>query len=125
MRVVLQWIEIVHTKEPAWKDRGQFRFSARVTADGTSTAMTFPEDGHYEITDQPPWNRVVLHRVLHEGDVANALIIELAGEELDRATKNDPLEDYSRTFSASPRDWIGAYEESMSNWRIGYAIEAA
>ena len=125
IRVVLRWIEIVDTKEPVWQDHAQFRFAARITTGGATTSHAFPERGHYNITDQPRWNRVVLNRVIFAGEAGAALVVEVTGEELDRVTADEPLDDYRREFTGSPQDWIGVYEETLSNWRIGYTIEAA
>ena len=122
MRVTLRWIEIVNTGEPVWKDRGQFLFVARISAD-TVTEQRFPDSGSYEITDQPPWNRVVLNRCIYEGNAVDRLLVELKGEVSDLPAAADPLEDYRREFTGAPVEWIGSYEESMRNWRVCYTIE--
>ena len=49
--------------------------------------VTRAERGHYRITDQPPWNRVVLNRVIFTGDAGAALLVEITGEELDRVRR--------------------------------------
>jgi hypothetical protein len=142
IRVVLRWIQILDKMEPAWKEKGEFRFTARITSEnegGIVREMRFPEQGHYDISDHPAWNKVVLNRVLFEGAVQDHLVVDLRGEELDTLTANDQLDHYRREFRGDPTSWIGWYgpgddtaqevntadPENMSNWRVCYVIEAA
>jgi hypothetical protein len=142
IRVVLRWIQILDTLEPAWKEKGEFRFKARVSTEnggGIVREHQFPEEGHYDISDHPAWNKVVMNRVLFEDAVQDHLVIELRGEELDTFSRNDHLDTYRREFRGNPASWIGWYgpgddtgaelnpadPENMSNWRIAYAIEQA
>ena len=135
LRVTLRWIQILDNLEPFYKERGEFRFTARVTGDGQVQEKRFPQEGHYEISDHPAWNKLNLDRVVFEGDVANELIVEFKGEELDFLSKNDQLDDYKRVFSGDPSTFIGEYvpgdegrttdPENMSNWRVAYVIERA
>jgi hypothetical protein len=133
LRVTLRWIQILDKMEPFYKERGEFRFYARVTGDARTQETKFPTEGHYEISDHPAWNKLNLDRVIFEGEVANNLTVELTGEELDFLTKNDQLDRYERKFAGDPASWIGDYDpgvdttstdpEAMSNWRVCYRIE--
>ncbi|MCI0436809.1 MAG: hypothetical protein L0271_24690 [Gemmatimonadetes bacterium] len=137
IRVTLRWIQILDNLEPFYKERGEFRFSGAVSADGQPATVTrFPTEGYYEISDHPAWNKLNLDRLLFEGEVRNALTVELAGEELDTMSANDQLDKYKRSFAGPPSTWIGHYgpgafdadvdpsdPENMSNWRVSYDIE--
>lgn len=136
VRVTLRWIQILDNMEPFYKEKGEFRFTARVNADGARTQETrFPTEGHYEISDHPAWNKLNLDRVIFEGEVDDALTVELLGEELDTLSANDQLDAYKRVFNGPPDSWVGIYgpgdegrstdPENMSNWRVNYSIERA
>ncbi|MGH7506881.1 MAG: hypothetical protein ACRELX_14585 [Longimicrobiales bacterium] len=135
VRVTLHWIQILDTMEPFYKARGEFRFTTRVTSDvGARVQETrFPAEGHYEISDQPGWNKLNLDRVTFEDEVASRLMVELLGEELDDLSGNDHLDRYERVFEGMPASWVGVYgpgdkaqptvPEVMRNWRVSYSIE--
>jgi hypothetical protein len=138
VKVTLRYIQILDNLEPFYKERGEFRFTARVTADGNLVESKFPKEGYYEISDHPAWNKLNLDRVLYEGPVESALVVELLGEELDFMSANDQLDHYKREFAGPPSEWIGEYgpgefdvdidpddPENMSNWRVSYLIEAS
>lgn len=139
IKVTLRWIQILDKLEPFYKERGEFRFFAKVTADGTAPVETrFPSEGYYEISDHPAWNKLNLERVIFEGDIENALTVQLNGEEIDFISKNDQLDHYERSFSGTPSEWVGAYgpgdfdvdihpddPENMTNWRVSYRIDPA
>lgn len=141
IKVVLRWIQILDKMEPAWKEKGEFRFTTRVSSDNGNqrVEMKFPEQGHYDISDHPAWNKVVLNRTIFEGTVSDHLVVELNGEELDTMSANDQLDSYRREFTGDPRTWAGWYgpgddasaavnpadPENMSNWRICFVIEVA
>jgi hypothetical protein len=137
VRVTLRWIQILDKMEPFYKDRGEFRFTARVATDvGAQIQETrFPTEGHYEISDHPAWNKLNLDRVIFEGDVSERLTVELMGEELDTLSANDQLDHYKRVFEGGADAWVGVYgpgdegrttdPENMSNWRVNYSIERA
>lgn len=142
IKVVLRWVQILDKLEPAWKEKGEFRFTARISSEnggGFNKELRFPEQGHYDISDHPAWNKVVLNRTLYEGPIEDHLVVELNGEEIDTFSKNDQLDSYRREFRGSPSNWAGWYgpgddmsaeeintadPENMSNWRICYVIEA-
>jgi hypothetical protein len=126
--------------EPAWKEKGEFRFLTRVSSEnrgGVSKETRFPESGHYDISDHPAWNKVVLNRTIFEGDVDDHLVVEVMGEELDTMSSNDQLDPYRREFRGVPSKWFGMYgpgddaaaevnptdPENMRNWRVCYIIE--
>jgi hypothetical protein len=142
VRVILRWIQILDTMEPAWKEKGEFRFTARVSTEnggGIVRESRYPEQGHYDISDHPAWNKVVMNRVLFEDAVQDHLLVELRGEELDTFSANDHLDTYRREFRGDPTSWFGWYgpgddtsaeinpadPENMSNWRVAYVIEPA
>jgi hypothetical protein len=138
IKVTLRWIQILDNLEPFYKERGEFRFTSRVTVDGKAQETVFPKEGYYEISDHPAWNKLNLERVIYEGPVEQKLVVELMGEELDFASANDQLDHYRREFAGDPATYVGAYgpgefdtdidpndPENMSNWRVSYAIERA
>lgn len=133
VKVVLRWIQILDTLDPAFQDKGEFRFMANVASDTAGARETrFPEQGHYSISDHPAWSRIGFEKVLFDGEVGDRLVVELTGEEIDTGSENDPLGRYSRTFEGNPEGWFGRYApgnegaddpESMEYWRICYDIE--
>ena len=58
IRVVLRWIQIKDNKEAAWDDEGEFRFQSKVTTQGVSHELEFPEEGYWSISDHPKRNKV-------------------------------------------------------------------
>jgi hypothetical protein len=134
IRIVLRWIQILDNLEPFYKERGEFRFKSRVTTGAGVHETRFPEEGHYEISDHPAWNKVNLDKVLYEGDAGGGpVVVELFGEEIDTLSRNDQLENYRREFSGPVESWLGHYEphdeggvskdpEHMTNWRVCYDI---
>ncbi len=137
IRVTLRWVQILDDLDPFFKKKGEFVFWARVSTDnngGHTQETRLPREGHYPISDHPRWNRLRdLDKVLFEGEVTDHLTVELRGEELDQFTKNDHLERYKRTFTGPIADHIGVVQpgdesggdpENLSNWRVGYEIEA-
>lgn len=137
IRVTLRWLQILDNLEPFFKAKGEFVFHATVSTPdhgGTVQETRMPSKGHYPISDHPRWNRLNhLDKVIFEGTVSDHLVIELRGEEFDQFSENDQLEFYHREFSGPIRQHLGRIEpgdegsedpENMSNWRIGYDIEA-
>jgi hypothetical protein len=133
IRVVLLWIQILDKLEPFYKEHGEFFFTARVTTKGETFEARLPEDGHWEISDHPRFNKVdKIDKVLFEGEPGDTLEVEFLGEEIDRFKENDHLDDYSRTFEGDASAWVARYApgdegsddpENMTNWRIGYEIQ--
>jgi hypothetical protein len=134
IRIVLRWIQILDNLEPFFKERGEFRFKSKVTTNAGSGVheTRFPEEGYYEISDHPSWNKLNLDKVLYEGPAGDKLVVELFGEEIDTFSANDHLDNYRREFAGAPESFIGHYEphdeksadpENLSNWRVCYDIE--
>ena len=138
VKITLKWIQILDKLEPFYKERGEFRFKARVsTPDGrVLSETTLPKEGHLEISDRPGWNRVTLDEVVFEGQPgAEGLVVEFTGEELDTLSANDRLDHYRREFTGPASSWVGWYgpgdetqvrpedPENMSKWRVCYTIE--
>ncbi len=135
LKVTLNWIQILDSMEPFYKERGEFRFKARVKGDDRTLETSFPTEGYYEISDHPAWNKLNLEKVIFEGEVGQRLVVELMGEEIDFLSANDKLDHYKREFAGNPAAWIGEYNpgedetstdpENMSNWRVAYSIGRA
>lgn len=137
IRITLRWIKILDKLEPFFKEKGEFRFRAKIASEGEgafSAETRFPEQGYYQISDRPGWNFVELNKVIFEGDVGENLTVELFGEELDELSANDQLDDYRREFHGPVESWYGVYKphdereddpEQLSNWHLCYVIERA
>ena len=133
IRVILRWIQIKDNKEAMWDDEGEFRFRSRITTNGESHELTFPEQGYWSISDHPRRNKVdKIDKVIYEGSCGDNLIVELFGEELDDLTANDSLENYRRQYSGESSTWIARHQptdegtedpENMADWRVCYDIE--
>lgn len=134
IRVILRWIQIKDNKEAMWDDEGEFRFRSRITTNGESHELTFPEQGYWSISDHPRRNKVdKIDKVLYEGGFGDNLIVELFGEELDDFTANDHLVDYRREFTGEGSTWVGRHQptdegsddpENMVDWRVCYDVES-
>ena len=137
IRVTLRWLQVLDDLEPFFKEKGEFVFVAKVSTDnhgGRVQETRMPAKGHYPISDHPRWNRLnSLDKVIFEGEVTDHLKVEMRGVELDHLSANDQLEEYSRTFTGPIEEHIAMVEpgdegsddpENLSNWRIGYEIEA-
>ena len=135
IRVILRWIQIKDNKEAAWDDEGEFRFRSKITTGGETQELKFPETGFWSISDHPRRNKVdKIDKILFEGNAGDTLVVELFGEELDKLTANDHLEDYRREFTGPVSSWVGTHfpsdegstdPENMSDWRICYDVEMA
>ena len=131
IRVTLRWVQILDNKEPFYKERGEFFFRARVKGNGSEQETRIPQEGQFEISDHPSWNKVNFDRVIFDGPVSGKLEIELIGEEVDMSSPNDRLEVYQRSFTGDPASWLGEHSphdededpESLTDWRICYRIE--
>ncbi|MGH7482951.1 MAG: hypothetical protein ACRELV_12420 [Longimicrobiales bacterium] len=132
IRVYLHWFQILDTLDPSYQEKGEFRFTAKVTVDGQVHEHHFPKEGHYSISDHPAWNKMPMQSVLFEGVATGELAVELNGEEFDFLSDSDHLEPYRRSFTGDPVTWIGRYcpgdeapqdPENMGNWRVCYEIQ--
>ncbi len=135
IRVILRWIQIKDNLEPFYDDYGEFFFTTRVTTNGQTVEFRLPEEGHWEITDHPRFNKVdKIDKIMFEGEPGDSLVVELLGEEIDTLSDNDHLDNYRREFTGECAGWIARWApgdegspdpENMSNWRVGYEIEMA
>lgn len=133
VRVILRWIQIKDKLEPFFKEHGEFFFTTRVTSGSKTTERRLPEEGHWEISDHPRFNKVdKLDVVIFEGEAGETLEVEMRGEEIDQFSANDHLDPYEKVFEGDAASWVGRQApgdegstdpENMSNWRICYDIE--
>ena len=139
IRVILRWIQIKDQLEPFYKQlfkqHGEFFFRTRVTTGNQVIEYRLPEEGHWEISDHPRFNKVdKIDQVMFEGEPGETLTVELFGEEVDRFSANDQLDSYTKEFAGSPEEWVGRHApgdegsedpENLQNWRVCYDIEMA
>jgi len=135
VRVIMRWIQIKDMLEPFYETHGEFRFRSRVTSGDTVTETRFPEEGYWEISDNPRFNTVSgIDKILFDGEAGSSLVVELFGEEIDAFSANDPLDDYRREFHGPPETWAGIQApgneglndpENMPLWRVGYEVEVS
>lgn len=134
IKVILEKIQIVNDREPFFKGKGEFRFSAKVaTSDngGLSKEFTIPNHGHYSISDNSGENEIELNIIILDNFVENNLFIQIGGIELDTFDPDDRLNSYKRDFSGKPENWIGNYfpkngepsMEDLGDWKIFYRVE--
>jgi len=133
VRVILRWIQIKDKLEPFYETHGEFRFRSRVASGDTVVEARIPEEGHWEISDNPRFNKVSgIDRVIFDGPAGETLVVELFGEELDAFSANDALDDYRREFRGPVESWAGVQApgnegrkdpENMPLWRVGYEVE--
>ncbi len=133
VRVILRWIQIKDQLDPSYEKHGEFRFSSRVSSGDALVETRFPEEGHWEISDNPRFNKVSgIDKVLFDGQASGSLVVELFGEEIDFFSANDPLDDYRREFTGAAETWAGIHApgneglndpENMALWRVCYEIE--
>lgn len=137
IKVILRWVQILDNLEPAMEEKGEFRFTARVTGPDGVQETRFPEEGHYSISDHPAWNKLTIQSPIYEGEAGDRLDIELLGEEIDLLSANDDLTPYRRSFRGPVEEWLGWYgpgdehtddvkdPENLDNWRVCYEIVKA
>ncbi|MGD2071297.1 MAG: hypothetical protein PVI57_21690 [Gemmatimonadota bacterium] len=135
VRVILRWIQIKDKLEPFFKEHGEFFFRTRVSTGGDVVEHRLPEEGHWEISDHPRFNKVdKIDKVLFEGPAGESMVVEMFGEEIDQLSANDELDPYRKEFSGPHESWVGRQApgdegsedpENLSNWRICYDIELA
>lgn len=135
IRVILRWIQVKDKLEPFYKEHGEFFFRTRVTTGDQTVEHRLPEEGHWEISDHPRFNKVdKIDKVMFEGEPGDTMTVELFGEEIDQFSANDQLDSYTMEFSGPAEEWVGRQApgdegsddpENMSNWRICYDIEMA
>jgi len=136
VRVILEKIQILDDREPWFKGKGEFRFSAKVFSPdngGILREAVFPASGCYKLSDRPGSNEVRLDATLFEDWAETALGIEIGGVELDTLDPDDRLAAYKRVFEGKPTDWLANYAptgspidpQHLGGWKLWYRIEYA
>lgn len=137
VRITLDFIEILDSLDLDMY--GEFHFEFRVSSDrrGLLRESRLPESGTLSISEHPAMNRIGhLDHSLWEGMVepGEVIILEAQGEDVDRLSRNDPVQSYRREFSGDPNTWAGKYgpwdegtkevrdPENLDQWRLGYTI---
>lgn len=137
-RFILDWIEISDSMD--LDSVGEFRFLFRIRSDcrGLLRDTPLPEEGTIDISSDPARNHLgPLDLVLYDGPVeaGEAITLEVTGEEVDRFSRNEPLEWYERSLDGNPGDWAGTYTpwdegeadrrdpEHRAQWRMSYRVE--
>lgn len=133
VRVILRWIQVLDKLEPVFKDHGEFFFRTRVSSGSHTEEYRLPEEGHWEVSDHPRFNKIdKIDLIIFEAPAGDSLTVEMMGEEIDQLSANDHLEKYSRTFSGDASAWAGRQQpgdeipndpENLPNWRVCYDIE--
>lgn len=133
VRVILRWIQVLDKLEPVFKDYGEFFFTTTVTSGNHLESYRLPEEGHWEVSDHPRFNKIdKIDLIIFEGAAGDSLTVQLEGEEVDQLSENDALEKYSRTFTGEPSTWVGRHRpgdegpddpENLPNWRVCYDVE--
>ena len=135
VRVVLDKIRITDDREPFFKGKGEFRFSAKVWTpdnEGILTEHIFPDHGVFRLSDLPGSNEVTFDAVLFEDWAEGTLAIEVGGVELDTFDPDDRLVPFKRVFTGDPAAWHGHYAptgeaidpQDLRGWQIWFRIEA-
>lgn len=139
VRFTLDFIEILDSLD--LDTYGEFHFEFNVYSDrrGLLRKSRLPENGTLSISEHPAMNRIGhLDHLLWEGKVepGELIILEAQGEDRDRLSRNDPVQNYRREFHGNPDSWTGRYgpwdegteevrdPENLEQWRLGYTIEA-
>jgi hypothetical protein len=135
VRVILRWVQIKDILEPSYETHGEFRFHSRVSSGDTVVETRIPETGHWTISENPRFNKVSgIDKVIFDGVAGDSLVVELTGEEIDRFSANDQLDQYRRVFVGPAESWAGtqapgneglADPENMTLWRLGYEVEVS
>ncbi|MDT8340068.1 MAG: hypothetical protein RQ751_01030 [Longimicrobiales bacterium] len=133
VRVILRWIQVLDKLEPVFKEHGEFFFTTRVTSGNHTEQYRLPEEGHWEVSDHPRFNKIdKIDLIIFEGSAGDSLTVEFEGEEIDQLSANDKLERYARTFTGNADAWAGRKRpgdegeddpESLPNWRVCYDVE--
>ena len=133
VRVILRWIQVLDKLEPVFKDYGEFFVRTRVSTGNHTEEYRLPEEGHWEVSDHPRFNKIdKIDLIVFEGPAGDTLTIEFEGEEIDQLSANDSLEKYSRTLAGDAATWAGRFQpgdegandpENLPNWRVCYDVE--
>jgi hypothetical protein len=133
LRVTLDRVQILDTKEPFFKPFGEIRLRARVSTPdngGLVHETIAPERGSFRIRAPGEESIVELGVPIFEGYVEEHLVVELRAVEVDRLTKDEAYQTYRRIHRGAER-LAGRYgpddelldTEEMTDWRVWYRIE--
>lgn len=131
LRVTLDRVQILDTKEPFFERHGEVRLRARIsTGPGGGVVETvIPERGTLRVS--APGEILQLDLVVFEGRVADTLQVELSAVEVDTFSRDDQFEPYRRVHRREAGGLTGAFgpgderidPEDLSDWRVWYRIE--
>ena len=133
LRVTLDRVQILETKEPFFKPFGEVRLRARVSTrnnGGVVVETTAPERGAYRVSTHPGRNVLELGVQIFEDYVEDHLDVELMAIEVDRFTADEAYQKYRRIHRGAealsglfgPDEEILDPEE-LPDWRVWYRIE--
>jgi hypothetical protein len=132
LRVTLDRVQILDSKEPFFKPFGEVRLRARVSTEnngGIEIETTAPRKGSYRVSKHAGHNMVDVKVPIFEGWVEDHLEVELTAIEVDRLTRDEAYQTYRRIHRGpglsgdfGPDDEILDTEE-MPDWRVWYRIE--
>lgn len=135
VRITLDFIQITDRLDLDMDGEFRFEFSVSSLRRGLLRESRLPESGTLSISRHPAMNWIGhLDHLLWEGTVetGEVIILDARGEDVDRLSRNDPVQSYRREFSGSPDIWAGRYgdgtqampdPEDLEQWRLGYTIE--
>jgi hypothetical protein len=133
LRVTLDRVQILDTKEPFFKPFGEIRLRARVSTrnnGGLVRETSAPAKGTFSIRGEGEKSMVELGLPIFEGYVEDHLEVELEAIEVDRLSQDEAYQTYRRIHRGAerlaglfgPDDEILDAEE-MTDWRVWYRIE--
>jgi hypothetical protein len=133
LRVTLDRVQILDTKEPFFKPFGEIRLRARVSTHnngGVVRETSAPEQGSFCIRGQGEKSIVELGVPIFEGYVEDHLEVELRAVEVDRLSHDEAYQTYRRIHRGAER-LAGLFgpddeildAEDMTDWRVWYRIE--
>jgi hypothetical protein len=133
LRVTLDRVQILESKEPFFKPYGEVRLHTRVSTrdyGGTVVETTAPEKGAFRVSAHAGKNMVELEVPIFEGWVDDHLEVELSAVEVDRFSHDETYQTYRRihrgtgglTGRFGPGDEV-LDTEDMPDWRVWYRIE--
>ena len=139
IRVILEKVRILDDREPWFKGRGDFNFTACVSFNKDKWRkhwVRIPQKGNVKISDSPGSNECELDVCIFDGYVAekDSMSISLLPIEDDWLDPDDELSLYRRDFSYPPETWVGSYApgdesfqddvEMQKDWMLWYRIES-
>ena len=133
LRVTLDRVQILHSKEPFFQKYSELRLRARVSTrdnGGIVTDTVLPESGTLRVAARGE-NTLELGTPIFEGWVEEHLEVELSAAEVDRFSENDAYQTYRRVHRRSTAGFVGRYgpgdekldAEELADWRVWYTIE--